>query len=119
MKSSDIPKVEEHLAEMDDVVRRIKAEIRELGEVVERLAETCGGEPELLRIISKERRYFQTLRHLIDDFPIIGKIKRRLPIVESRLRRQEREGREENRQITREAADVRNSLEEILRRFLG
>jgi|AntRauTorcE11897_2_1112592.scaffolds.fasta_scaffold00009_128 hypothetical protein len=118
MKSSDIPKVQDHLGELDEALRQIRSEVNSLGEILQRIAKTCEDEPELLEVMNRERRYFRALRGMIDDFPIIRQMRRRLPVVEARLRRNEGQQREEDQSVQRQAEDVRNSLEDVLRRFL-
>lgn len=119
MKSSDIPLVEDRIREVEDAARRVSAEVRHLGESLERLVAACSDEPELLSVISKERRYLQALQSMVKDFPVVRQLKRRLPIVESRLRREEQGGQKENSQVARRAEEVRSSLEDLLRRFLN
>jgi len=118
MKSNEIPKLNKHLSELEECMQKMQAESRNLGAILENIVAVCQDEPDLLRVINRERGYFSGLRRMLDNFPLVRQMRRRLTSVEAKIRRDEKRDEDENEDVKRQAAEVRNSLEDVLRQFL-
>lgn len=118
MKSDELRQVVRALDDVEDSIRRIRRDMDVLGHSIERLVASCDDEVELLDIINRDRRWFQGFKGMLDDFSVTTKIRRRIPFIESRLREEERQERDEGRKVYKQAEDTMRSLEDVLRQFL-
>lgn len=118
MEIDDVPKIEGYLNEMEESLRTIRNQVRALNEVVERIATTCRDEPELYDLIRREERYMAQMRGIVDNFPIIRLIRRRLPGLESRIQMREEGQRLEDAHVRKKAVEVQDTVEDLLRKFL-
>lgn len=118
MEMDDISKVESYLVEMDESMRRIQGQVRSLRQSIEMLTTTCQDEPEIMEVVRREDRYVQQLMGMVDEFTLSRMVRRRLPTVEGRIQQQEDNRAKEEQAVQRQASAVRDSLEDLLQKFL-
>lgn len=118
MSDFDMDEVKTQLSALESDVARLRRDMDLVGRGMERLAASCQGEGELLDVLNRERRYLQSLRSMVDDFPVVRQMKRRIPLVEIRLRDEADQTKQEDSYIARRADETLQSIESVLRQFL-
>lgn len=118
LKIDDVPELEKQMQELDEVANEMRNSVRRMAAILSSMTDTCGGDSELLGIMGQERRYLGQFRAMVEDLSITRRLRRRLPAVAARLREQERSQQEESAAVQREAAQIKQDLESVLRKFL-
>jgi len=118
MEMGDLSKVESYLSEMDESIRHIQVQIRNLNRTAQALESVCQDDSDLQSLVRREARYLSQLRSMVDNFPMSRMVRRRLPDVEGRIQQRELEQEYEDAAVMRQASEVRESLEDLLGKFL-
>jgi len=118
MEMGDLSKVESYLSEMDESIRHIQVQIRNLNRTAQALESVCQDDSDLQSLVRREARYLSQLRSMVDNFPMSRMVRRRLPDVEGRIQQRELEQEYEDAAVMQQASEVRESLEDLLGKFL-